>query len=84
MKASCPDRHGRLGVSLSVGSGARAKSEPFCTLQACMGDSRGQRATDVIVVGKHASACGYGGDCTCSIRDSSARMLFAVRFAAFS
>ena len=37
----------------------------------------GDRATDVIIVGKHASACGYGGDCTYSIRESSARTLFA-------
>ena len=50
--------------------------EPFCGLQACMGASREQRATDVIIGGKQASACGYGGDCTYSIRDSSARMLF--------
>ena len=49
-----------------------------------MGGSRGQRATDVIIVGNYASACGYGGDCTYSIRDSSARMLFAVWFATFS
>ena len=31
LQASCPDRHGRLGVSLSVGCGARvfvAKSDP--------------------------------------------------------
>ena len=39
------------------------------------------RATDVIIVGKHASACGYGRDCTYSIRGSSARMLFAECFA---
>ena len=34
-------------------------------------------ATDEIIVGKHASACIYGGDCTYSVRGSSARMLFA-------
>ena len=65
-----------IAHSLSVGSGARvfvAKSEPFCALQACMGGSRGQRATDVIIVGKYASAYGYGGDCNYSIRDSRAR-----------
>ena len=61
-----------------------AKSEPFCALQACMGGSRGQRATDVIIVGKYASACGYCGDYTYSVRNSSARMSFAVWFATFS
>ena len=58
-----------------------AEREPFCALQACMGASRGQRATDVTIGGKHASACRYGGDCTYSIRDSSDRTLFAEWFA---
>ena len=33
------------------------------------------RATDVIVVGKHASVCGYGEDCTSSLCGSGAPVL---------
>ena len=39
LKASRPDRHDRLGVSLSVSSGARvfvAEGDPFCAWQACL------------------------------------------------
>ena len=35
------------------------------------------RATDVMMVGKHASVCGYGEDCTPSLRGSGARLLLA-------
>ena len=45
-RCKCRSRsHGRLGVSLSVGCGARvfgAKSDPFCALQACTDCSRWQ------------------------------------------
>ena len=35
------------------------------------------RATDVMIVGKRASVCGYGKDCASALRGSGARMLFA-------
>ena len=34
-------------------------------------------ATGVTVVGKRASVCGYGKDCTYALRGSVARVLFA-------
>ena len=42
-----------------------------------MGSSRGQRAIDVIIVGKHASACGYGEVCAFAPRGSGPCMFIA-------
>ena len=38
----------------------------FCTVAVTLNDGK-MCATDVMIVGKYASACGYGEDCTSSV-----------------